>query len=154
MIDIQSLPYRPCVGIALFNAQNQIFVGERIDNPGSWQMPQGGVDEGEDIETALWRELAEEVGLKRDHAVLEKIADEKLRYDLPLERIPGFWNGRFRGQEQTWCKLRFTGADSDIILDAYAEPEFLQWKWASREEALEKIVPFKRDLYARVFEVL
>lgn len=146
----QILPYRPCVGLVLLNADGQIFVGDRIDLPGAWQMPQGGVDEGETPEQTAIRELKEEVGT--DQAEIIRKAPETFKYDLPAERIPSFWNGRFRGQEQTWFALRFTGKDSDIILDAHEEPEFSAWKWASKDHIMDTIVPFKRELYARVFE--
>lgn len=148
-----SLPYRPCVGIALFNDEGRVFVGERLDNLGAWQMPQGGIDPGEDIESALWRELAEEVGLKQQHAKLLEIAPQTLKYDLPPERVAGFWNGKYRGQEQSWCKLLFTGQDDDICLDSFTEPEFSQWKWEQPDNILKQIVPFKRDIYRAVFDI-
>lgn len=150
--DFSHLPYRPCVGLALFNNQGNVFVGERCDNPGSWQMPQGGVDDGENLETALWRELYEEVGIGPDHAQIIAIKPDPLCYDLPAERIPGFWNGRFRGQSQRWAALRFTGKESDIALEEHHEPEFLDWRWVPPYEALHLIVPFKKALYTEVFE--
>ncbi len=144
----EHLPYRPCVGLTLFNAQGQVFVGERLDSPGAWQMPQGGIDEGEDLKLTVFRELQEEIGT--DKAEILRIADEVIRYDLPDERIPRFWNGRFRGQEQTWVALRFTGTDADINLDSHDEPEFSRWKWVDLDEVVDLIVPFKRETYAQV----
>lgn len=150
-----SLPqlYRPCVGLMLLNTHGDIFVGERIDTPGAWQMPQGGIegtDNGsESLQHAIFRELWEETGT--DKAEICHISQKTFRYDLPLERIPAFWNGRYRGQEQTWVALRFTGDDKDINLNAYETREFMNWKWISPEDALTVIVPFKQQLYKDVF---
>lgn len=142
------LPYRSCVGLALFNAKGQVFVGERLDNPGSWQMPQGGIDPGESVEAAAMRELGEEVGT--DKVEILRIAADTIRYDLPDDRIPIFWDGQYRGQEQTWVALRFTGDDSDIALDRHTEPEFAQWKWVDLARVTELIVPFKVATYRAV----
>lgn len=147
----ETLPYRPCVGIALFNAQGLAFVGERIDTPGAWQMPQGGLEEGEDIEKAVLRELKEEIGT--DKAEVLKIADEKIRYDLPEELRATLWGGRYRGQEQTWVAARFQGRDEDIILDGDDHPEFSRWQWVPLEKTLDLIVPFKRDTYKKVIDL-
>ena len=144
------LPYRPCVGIMLIK-NKKIFVGERIDYPGAWQMPQGGIDDDENISEAALRELKEEVGT--DKATILRIAPHAIKYDLPIERIPTFWNGKYRGQEQIWVALTFTGEDSDINLDWYHEPEFSAWAWVDKKNALEKIVPFKKELYIRVFKL-
>ncbi len=146
---LDHLPYRPCVGIALFNGSGDVFVGERIDNPGSWQMPQGGIDPGEDIETAFYREMREEIGT--DKAAILKIMDTPLRYDLPPHLQEKLWGGQFRGQEQIWVAGRFTGQNTDIVIDAHAPPEFSRWKWAAFDDILDLIVPFKRDIYIRVF---
>ncbi len=144
----QTLPYRPCVGIALFNDKGQVFVGERIDKPGAWQMPQGGIDPDEPFEDALFREMEEEIGTKK--ADIIRVHDEPLRYDFPDYLATRLYNGKYRGQEQIWAALRFTGTDEDITLDAHTMPEFRAWQWVdlSRIEAL--IVPFKRDIYAQV----
>ena len=150
MTDFKDRPYRPCVGIALFNAQGDIFVGERIDTPGAGQMPQGGIDEGEDLEAAAMRELGEEIGT--DKAEILKIADGTTRYDLPRRLRNKLWNGQFRGQEQYWVAMRFLGEDSDINLRAFDPPEFQKWQWVSIEDTLDLIVPFKRDTYRQVIE--
>lgn len=145
---MSNLPYRSCVGIALFNEQGKVFVGERIDTPDAWQMPQGGIDDGEDIETAALRELKEEIGT--NNATLLKIHDQKIRYDLPAELQKKIWNGQYAGQEQTWVAMRFNGNDSDIILDADARPEFSKWQWVALQDTLELIVPFKRKTYEKI----
>lgn len=149
--EAEKLPYRPCVGICLFNQDGKVFVGERLDNPGAWQMPQGGIDEGETVEQALWRELQEEVGTQK--ADLIRIADQTICYDLPLERVLTFWNGRYRGQEQTWVALKFTGQDSDININIFDEPEFSRWQWVSLKDTPDMIVPFKRETYRQVIEL-
>lgn len=141
-------PYRPCVGLTLFNAQGHVFVGSRIDSPGAWQMPQGGIDAGEDIETAAFRELKEETGT--DKAKIIRIADTKIRYDVPAELSSKHWQGEFRGQEQTWVALRFTGQDADIHLDAHIPAEFDKWQWVPLHKTVDLIVPFKREAYKQV----
>ncbi len=145
------LPYRPCVGIALFNEHGHVFVGERIDTPGAWQMPQGGIDDGESIEAAVLRELAEEVG--SDAAEVLYIAEETIRYDLPDYLRGRLWGGKYAGQEQTWVAARFAGLDTDINLNSFDPPEFKAWQWVEIENTLDLIVPFKRDVYAQVIEM-
>jgi len=143
--------YRPCVGICLFNKDGKVFVGERIDTPNAWQMPQGGIDEGEDLLPAAFRELKEEIGT--DKAELIKIHKEKLYYDIPpkiLERLHKIWTIPYTGQAQTWVAMRFTGEDSDISLTADDHPEFAQWQWIDIDKTLDLIVPFKCDLYRQV----
>lgn len=140
--------YRPCVGIALFNSEGKVFVGERIDTPGAWQMPQGGIDEGEDLNLAAFRELKEEIGT--DKAEILFIMDEKIRYETPLEirdRLQKIWGNPYIGQEQTWIAMRFTGQDADINLEADNHPEFSQWQWIDLKHTLDLIVPFKRKTY-------
>jgi putative (di)nucleoside polyphosphate hydrolase len=149
------LSYRPCVGIALFNAEGRVFVAERIDRPGAWQMPQGGIDPGEDIRTAALRELREEIGT--DRADILGQMDRPLRYDVPAEIREslfrqGKWNSRYVGQEQTWVAARFRGRDSDIDLAAFDPPEFQRWQWVALDDIIRLIVPFKRDVYGILVE--
>ncbi len=141
-------PYRPCVGLTLFNGDGRVFVGERIDSPGAWQMPQGGIDKGEDIATAALRELEEETGATK--AVIIKNAPAPVRYDLPPHLADTLWRGKYAGQEQHWVALKFNGNDDDIQIDRNQRPEFQQWKWVNLEDTLELIVPFKREVYAQV----
>jgi putative (di)nucleoside polyphosphate hydrolase len=142
----EDLPYRPCVGIMLFNSDGRVFVARRIDMVSeAWQMPQGGIDKGEEPEDAAFRELEEEIGTAKAE-ILDEAADW-LDYDLPDELIGRIWGGRFRGQRQKWFAMRFTGADADIDIDT-PEPEFLEWKWADAQTLPDLIVPFKRALYA------
>ena len=150
----EQLRYRPCVGVMLVNAEGKAFVGKRIDNREGdwWQMPQGGVDKGEDLEAAMRRELAEEVGARPEH--LQPIAQlpDELFYDLPPELRSKLWGGKYRGQRQSWFLVRFTGTNADIDLDADKHPEFCEWKWVDPELLPELIVPFKRDVYAAIVE--
>ncbi len=148
--EIKELPYRPCVGLVVQNADGLIFAGERIDTPGAWQMPQGGVDKGEDAQTAALRELVEETSIIPQAVDIIGETVDWLRYDLPVEVIPNRWGGRYRGQEQKWFLLSFLGVDADIRLET-AEPEFARWQWMAAADLLESIVPFKRDLYGQVF---
>lgn len=144
------LPYRPCVGIALANRRGQVFAGRRIDSDTlAWQMPQGGIDEGESPQDAALRELREETGIASDMVTVEARMSEWLRYDLPRELAPKLWKGKYRGQEQLWFLLRFRGTDDQISIET-KHPEFAEWAWVETRELVEKIVPFKRDVYARV----
>jgi putative (di)nucleoside polyphosphate hydrolase len=142
-----ALPYRRGVGIALFNAQGKVFAAERIDTPGAWQMPQGGIDKHEEPWPAALRELQEEIGT----AKAERLAEtEWLRYELPPHLLGVAWKGKYRGQEQKWFAARFRGMDGDIDLEADSHPEFSAWRWASLSELPGLIVPFKRALYQSV----
>lgn len=144
--------YRPCVGIALFNNIGQVFIGERIDTPGAWQMPQGGIDDGEDLTSAIFREMREEIGTQ--NAEIVKIIPEKIRYDLPDDLRKTLWGGRYAGQEQTWVKLKFLGADRDIDIAAHNPPEFRNWKWSDPAALVDLVVPFKRGAYRQIITLL
>ncbi|WP_294614044.1 RNA pyrophosphohydrolase [uncultured Roseovarius sp.] len=148
--EIAKLPYRRCVGVMLANADGHVFVGQRIDNEtAAWQMPQGGVDPGEAPRDAALRELCEETGVPADLVRIEGESGDWIPYDLPHEIVPRIWKGRYRGQEQKWFLLRFLGKDSDVnIVTDY--PEFSEWRWLPPEDLVANIVPFKREVYARV----
>ena len=146
--NLDRLPYRRGVGIMLLNARGDVFVAQRIDMPSdAWQMPQGGIDEGETPETAAWREMQEETGTRA--AVLLAESRGWYRYDLPAELVPRLWKGQYRGQEQKWFAFRFTGTEADIAIDS-AHAEFSAWKWAPMAALPQRIVPFKRQLYAEL----
>jgi putative (di)nucleoside polyphosphate hydrolase len=149
MIDPETLPYRPCAGFMLVNRAGLVFVGERIDPSahGFWQMPQGGIDEGEDVRTAALRELAEETGIGAHLVEVIAPASRPIRYDLPPELLGKVWKGRYRGQEQHWFLGRFLGTDADIDLEAHDPPEFSAYRWVDPEELPGLIVPFKRAVY-------
>jgi len=143
------LPYRLCAGVVLANTDGLIFTGERTDTPGAWQMPQGGVDEGETPEMAAIRELEEETGIAPGLVTVEAELPKKLRYDLPPHLLGKMWKGRYRGQEQSWFLLRFHGTDSDIDI-AKNHHEFGRWRWSTPADVLRDIVPFKREVYRAV----
>ena len=153
----EELPSRPCAGMAVFNRDGRVFIGRRMDGPEhvddthAWQMPQGGVDPGEDTYEAALRELYEETNIR----TVEKLGEirEWLAYDIPREIVGQAWGGKYRGQTQKWYALRFTGDDSEIDIARPAgghEPEFVEWKWEQLEETPDLIVPFKRSVYERV----
>lgn len=144
----RALPYRPCVGIYLFDRRGRVFVGERDDMPGAWQMPQGGIDKGETPALAARRELWEEVGTTAAELVAE--TTDWLAYDLPDHLIGRVWGGRYRGQRQKWFAFRFLGGDGDIALDASGHPEFVAWRWVAPVELPALTVAFKRAVYERV----
>lgn len=146
--------YRPCVGVMLVNAEGKVFVGRRIDNREGdwWQMPQGGVDEGEDLRAAALRELAEETGVAEGQVSIIGQTGEAIRYDLPDELQGKLWGGKYRGQEQIWFCARFTGSDNDVKLDAHNPPEFSDWKWVDPDDLPDLIVPFKKRVYRSVVD--
>jgi putative (di)nucleoside polyphosphate hydrolase len=150
------LPYRPNVGAVLFNRDGRVLVARRTDLPnkeapgGAWQMPQGGIDEGEDPRTAVLRELGEEIGTRSAEIIGEH--DDWLIYDLPPELVGIALHGKYRGQRQRWFALRFLGEDSDIRLDLDPHPEFDAWKWVALDELSALAVPFKREIYRVLVE--
>ena len=139
--------YRPCVGVMLLDRNGRVFVGERIGTPGAWQMPQGGIDDGEAPLDAARRELKEEVGTDKAELMAESVG--WFSYDLPQELRDTLWRGRFRGQTQKWFAFRFVGSDADIDLETH-HPEFARWRWLPMKELTLHIVPFKRQVYEQV----
>lgn len=149
-IDRTLLPYRKCVGVMLLNKKGDVLVGQRIDNKtDAWQMPQGGIEEGEDLHQAILRELREEIGTSNIKIISQ--AQGWYSYDIPDFLIPKFWGGKYRGQTQMWFLAEFLGEDSEININT-TEPEFSAWKWADPFELPHIIVPFKRDLYRGLLE--
>lgn len=147
------LPYRPCAGVMLLNDEGKVFVGQRLDSVlEAWQMPQGGIDEGEAALDAAIRELGEEAGIAPHLVELVAEAPEELTYDLPDDLIGQVWKGRWRGQRQRWFLFRFLGNDGDVNI-ATAEPEFRAWRWVEPAALPDIIVPFKRQLYARLLDL-
>lgn len=152
--EIDKLPYRPCVGVMLMNAEGRVFVGQRKDWPDpAWQMPQGGIDAGEDPETAALRELREETGVTPDLVEVIGRTGDWVHYDLPPELLGKLWKGRYRGQKQIWYLMRFLGTDDQIDI-ATEHPEFSEWAWLDPGHLVESIVPFKRGVYEQVVDEL
>lgn len=154
LIDPETLPYRPCVGIMLINRDGLVFVGNRIQSidagPLTWQMPQGGIDKNEEAQVAAFRELREETGIPETKAEIVGGIDDWLTYDLPPHLVGHALKGKYRGQKQRWFAMRFLGRDADIDIAADAHQEFSEWAWAPLEELPDLIVPFKRGIYERV----
>ena len=146
----QKLPLRTGVGIIVLNKQNKIFVGKRKDNPGDkWQMPQGGVDEGEDYITAMRRELLEETSIQNFEIIKE--IEKIYQYELPENLVGIIWKGKYRGQKQKWFITRFLGEEKEINLNT-KHPEFIDWKWIEPKLLPEVIVNFKKDLYLKLLK--
>ena len=149
-MDSHKLPMRKGVGVILLNNKNQVFVGKRRDNPGDkWQMPQGGVDKGEDNFTAMQRELIEETSIKNIKIIKE--IENVFEYELPENLVGIIWKGKFRGQKQKWFITRFLGQDSEINLNT-KHPEFIEWKWLEPEKLPDVIVDFKKNLYLKLLK--
>ncbi len=153
----EALPYRPCVGMMVLNRAGRVFIGRRIDGPEhvdmvhAWQMPQGGIDPGEDPWPAALRELYEETNIRSVQKLGE--IEEWLAYDIPREIVGQAWKGKYRGQQQKWYALRFTGEEKEIDIAHPAgghKPEFAEWRWEPMENLSRLIIPFKRKVYERV----
>ncbi len=153
---MSALPYRPCAGVMLINAKGLIFAGRRIDRSAeggtpAWQMPQGGIDEGEKPRAAALRELWEETGVRADQVEVIAKAPDWVTYDLPPELLGRVWGGKYRGQRQRWFLMRLLAGDEAINI-ATDHPEFNEWRWIGADEMLAAIVPFKRDVYRQVID--
>ena len=141
----KNLPLRNGVGIAVLNKNNKVFVAKRVDNPKNfWQMPQGGVDEGEDFLKAAYRELEEETSIKNVELIKE--FDDSLSYELPDRLLGVIWKGKYKGQKQKWFLMRFTGNEDEINIKT-KKPEFLDWKWINLDQITEVVVDFKLHVY-------
>lgn len=156
-VDPGTLPYRPCVGIMLINRDGLVWAGNRIQevdtgSPLTWQMPQGGIDDGEDARTAAFREMKEEIGTDKARIIGE--TKDWLTYDLPPRLVGIALKGKYRGQKQKWFAMRFTGEDSDIDIAADDHQEFSEWAWVPVEELVGLIVPFKRGVYEELVREL
>lgn len=152
MTDPARLPYRPAAGVMLLNAEGRVWVGQRRDSTlEAWQMPQGGLDGDEDPQAGALRELEEETGIPPHLVEIVARCPVELYYDLPDDLVGKLWKGRWRGQRQTWFLARFLGEDEDVDI-ATPDPEFRAWKWADPAELPAMIVPFKKELYARLLQ--
>ena len=146
--DLHNLPLRSGVGIVVLNKENKVFVAKRIDNPKNfWQMPQGGVDEGEDFLKAAYRELEEETSIKKVELIKE--LDGTITYELPDRLLGLIWKGKYRGQKQKWFLMRFVGVDNEINIKT-KHPEFLEWKWVELDKITDLVVDFKLHVYKEV----
>ena len=152
MADGRDLPYRRGVGVMLMNPDGRVFVAQRIDfKSEAWQMPQGGIDAGEDPAEAARRELEEETGIPPRLTETVAVSRDWLRYDIPADLRARLWKGRYRGQEQMWYLKHFLGNDEDVVLET-EHPEFSAWRWVGPDQVIDLIVPFKRDLYRQVLD--
>jgi len=150
MTDPANLPYRPCVGVMLINPQGQIFAAQRLDAAiAAWQMPQGGIDDGEKPRAAALRELWEETGVTGDLVEFIAKTDDWVTYDLPPELLGKVWGGKYRGQRQKWFLYRYLGRDDQINIQT-SHPEFSEWRWIGADDMIASIVPFKRAVYEEV----
>lgn len=141
------LPYRPCVGMMLVNMEGKVFVGQRLDTKvEAWQMPQGGIDDGENPRDTAFRELHEETGIVPDLVSIIAQGKDEYYYDLPDDMIGKIWGGKYRGQRQTWFLMRFLGTDNDVNIRTRHQ-EFRNWRWVKPDELPDLIVPFKKKLY-------
>ena len=146
--NLDNLPLRSGVGIVVLNKENKVFVAKRIDNPKNfWQMPQGGVDEGEDFLKAAYRELEEETSIKNVELIKE--LDGTITYELPDRLLGLIWKGKYRGQKQKWFLMRFVGVDNEINIKT-KHPEFLEWKWVELDKITDLVVDFKLHVYKEV----
>ena len=148
---MNSSKYRRCVGMMIFNKEKEILVAKRLDHPsGFWQMPQGGIDENENPEEAVWREMMEEIGTNK--AKLLKVSSQWINYDIPSETLKTLpWGHKYIGQTQKWFAFQFTGKESDINVGTN-NPEFSEWKWTKIELIVDEIVPFKRNVYSTILK--
>ena len=152
MHDFSKLNYRLCVGLMVINQKRQIFTGQRLDYPSeAWQMPQGGIEAGEDPLTAAYRELYEETSISQRDVELLAVSEDWLSYDLPNELIPRLWNGAYRGQTQKWFLMRYIGEEVNINLRTES-PEFSSWRWSTKDQLIQSIVPFKMKLYENLIK--
>ena len=147
----KNLPLRNGVGIVLLNKENKIFVGKRVDNPSNfWQMPQGGVDNGENFLDAAYRELKEETGIKKNVELIQEI-EGTMTYELPDHLLGVVWKGKFKGQKQQWYVMRFEGDEKEINIRT-KHPEFLEWKWVEPDRITDLVVEFKLHVYEKIQE--
>lgn len=148
--ELEKLPYRKNVGVMLVNAEGGVFVGQRIESKEpAWQMPQGGIDKGEEPREAALRELEEETGVSASLVTVEAETDGWIAYDLPLEIASRIWKGKYRGQKQKWYLMRFHGSDDQVNI-ALDHQEFSEWRWLPADQLVANIVPFKREVYEQV----